>query len=93
MFISGDRRYAMARLGDLLDGYHEFRDFDLTELALIEPLRTLRIIHYAAWIARRWEDPAFQQAFPFFASARFWDEHIQSLREQRAALDEPYLTY
>ncbi|NND92172.1 MAG: serine/threonine protein kinase [Granulosicoccus sp.] len=93
MFISGEREYAQARLGDLLDGYHEFRDFDERELALIEPLRTLRIIHYAAWIARRWEDPAFVQAFPFFAEARFWDEHIQSLREQRAALDEPALIY
>ncbi len=93
MFISGDRQYAQARLGDLLDGYNEFRDFDERELALIEPLRTLRIIHYAAWIAQRWEDPAFVQAFPFFASNRFWDEHIQSLREQRAALDEPSLIY
>lgn len=93
MFISGDRRYAQARLGDLLDGYYEFREFDEREIALIEPLRTLRIIHYAAWIARRWEDPAFVQAFPFFSSARFWDEHIQSLREQRVALDEPFLVY
>lgn len=93
MFISGDRPYAQARLGDLLDGYHEFREFDERELALVESLRTLRIIHYAAWIARRWEDPAFVQAFPFFASSRFWDEHIQSLREQRAALDEPPLIY
>lgn len=93
MFISGDRRYAQARLGDILDGYHEFREFDERELALIEPLRTLRIIHYAAWIARRWEDPAFTQAFPFFASGRFWDDHIQSLREQQAALDEPSLIY
>jgi len=57
------------------------------------PLRTLRIIHYAAWIAKRWKDPAFVKAFPFFAHARFWDEHIQSLREQRAALDEPWLVY
>lgn len=93
MFISGDRRYAQARLGDLLDGYFEFREFDEREIALIEPLRTLRIIHYAAWIARRWQDPAFEKAFPFFASARFWDEHIQSLREQRVALDEPFLVY
>ncbi len=93
MFVSGDREYAQARLGDLLDGYYEFREFDDRELALIEPLRALRIIHYAAWIARRWEDPAFQRAFPFFASNRFWDEHILSLREQRAALDEPPLRY
>ncbi len=93
MFISGERQYAQARLADLLDGYNEFRTFDEREIALIEPLRTLRIIHYAAWIARRWKDPAFVQAFPFFAEARFWDEHIQSLREQRAALDEPWLVY
>ena len=93
MFISGERQYAQARLGDLLDGYHEFRDFDEREIALIEPLRTLRIIHYAAWIARRWADPAFGKAFPFFAEPRFWDEHIQSLREQRAALDNPFLVY
>ncbi len=93
MFISGERQYAQARLADLLDGYNEFRTFDEREIALIEPLRTLRIIHYAAWIARRWKDPAFVKAFPFFAEARFWDEHIQSLREQRAALDEPWLVY
>lgn len=93
MFISGDRRYAQSRLGDLLDGYNEFRQFDEREIALIEPLRTLRIIHYAAWIARRWADPAFGKAFPFFAESRFWDEHIQSLREQRVALDQPYLVY
>lgn len=93
MFISGERQYAQARLADLLDGYNEFRSFDEQEIALIEPLRTLRIIHYAAWIARRWKDPAFVKAFPFFAEARFWDDHIQSLREQRAALDEPWLVY
>lgn len=93
MFISGDRQYAQARLGNLLDGYHEFREFDDRELDLIEPLRALRIIHYAAWIAKRWEDPAFQRAFPFFAGNRFWDEHILSLKEQRSALDEPALIY
>jgi len=93
MFISGDRQYAQARLGQLLDGYHEFREFDDRELSLIEPLRALRIIHYAAWIAKRWEDPAFQRAFPFFAGNRFWDEHILSLKEQRSALDEEPLIY
>lgn len=93
MFISGDRQYAQSRLGYILDGYNEFREFDERELALIEPLRALRIIHYAAWIAKRWEDPAFQRAFPFFAGNRFWDEHILSLKEQRSALDEPPLIY
>lgn len=93
MFISGDRSYAQARLGELLDGYHEFREFNTDEIALIEPLRTLRIIHYAAWIARRWEDPAFKQAFPFFANRTFWDEHVLSLKEQQSALQEPVLIY
>ena len=65
--------------------YHEFREFDLRELALIEPLRTLRIIHHAAWIAGRWEDPAFRRGFPHFAEPRFWDEHVTALREQLAA--------
>ena len=93
MFLSGERHYAQARLGELLDGYHEFRELDGRELALIEPLRTLRIIRHAAWIARRWEDPAFRQGFPQFGEARFWDEHVLALREQHAALEERPLVY
>lgn len=91
MFTSGERAYAEARLGDILGGYHEFREFDHRELALLEPLRTLRILHHAAWIARRWDDPAFRIAFPHFGDGRFFDEHLLALREQRAALDEPPL--
>lgn len=93
MFISGDRDYANARLADILEGYTQFREFDPVELVLIEPLRALRQIHYAAWIARRWEDPAFSIAFPYFAEGRFWDSHVLALREQRAALDEPALRW
>ncbi len=93
MFLSGDRPYATARLADILEGYTQFREFDPAELALVEPLRALRLIHYAAWIARRWEDPAFARAFPFFAERRFWDEHILGLREQRAAMDEAPLVW
>lgn len=93
MFLSGDRPYMTARLADLLDGYTEFRDFDARELHLIEGLRTLRMMHYAAWIARRWEDPAFPRAFPWFATGRFWEEHILSLREQAASMDEPPLAW
>ena len=94
MFLpGGERADAQARLGELLDGYHEFREFDLRELDLIEPLRTLRIIRHAAWIARRWDDPAFRQGFPQFGEARFWDDHVLALREQRAALDERPLVY
>lgn len=93
MLLSGDRRDAEVQLGWLLDGYQEFHDFDTRELALIEPLRTLRIIHYAAWIARRWADDAFRQAFPFFDGPTFWDGHILSLKEQQSALDVPPLRY
>ena len=93
MYLSGDRNYKTARLGDLLAGYTDFREFDPRELQLIEPLRTLRIVYYASWLAKRYQDPAFQQAFPWFGSARYWDEHILSLREQVAALDEPPLVW
>ncbi len=93
MFLSGDRQYQSARLADLLEGYTQFRDFDPRELHLIEALRTLRMIHYAAWLARRRDEPAFQMAFPWPSSARYWDDHILALREQSALLDEPVLPW
>ncbi len=68
----------------LLEGYAEFRDFDRRELALIEPLRLMRQIHYAGWIAQRWDDPAFPRAFPFVAEPRWWEEHLDDLREAAA---------
>jgi len=76
----------------LIDGYDEFFEFDRRELALIEALRTLRMIHYAGWLARRWDDPAFPAAFPWFNTQRYWQDHILSLREQSALIDEPALT-
>jgi Ser/Thr protein kinase RdoA (MazF antagonist) len=88
MFLSGDREEQTPQLAALLEGYAEFRRFDARELHLIEALRTLRIMHYAAWIARRWEDPAFKIAFPWFDSPRYWDEHLLSLREQAALVQE-----
>jgi Ser/Thr protein kinase RdoA (MazF antagonist) len=91
LFLSGSRDEMAGQLGDLLDGYRQFMAFDARELHLVESLRTLRMIHYAAWIARRWADPAFPRAFPWFAETRYWEEHLLSLREQRAALDEPPL--
>lgn len=91
MLLSGDRHERSAQLSEILAGYNEFRDFDLKEIALIEALRTLRLMHHAAWLARRWEDPAFPLAFPWFGSGRFWADHILELREQLAALDEPPL--
>ncbi|MEO0614872.1 MAG: serine/threonine protein kinase [Pseudomonadota bacterium] len=92
MFLSGDEDARSQQLGYLLEGYEMFRNFDRRELALVESLRTLRIMHYAAWLHRRREDPAFIQAFPWFGTERYWNEHILSLREQFAALDEPVVT-
>lgn len=93
MFLSGDRNHMTARLADVLEGYTQFREFDPRELHLIEALRTLRMMHYAAWLARRWSDPAFPRAFGYFNTQRFWEEHILSLREQAALLDEPPLAW
>jgi Ser/Thr protein kinase RdoA (MazF antagonist) len=92
MFLSGDRHEQTPQLEKLLAGYAEFRAFDMRELHLIEALRTLRIMHYAAWLARRWKDPAFQVAFPWFNSRRYWDEHVLALREQAALMEEPPLS-
>jgi Ser/Thr protein kinase RdoA (MazF antagonist) len=93
MLLSGDRHYMTARLHDILDGYCEFREFDPAELQLVEALRTLRMIHYAGWIAKRWEDPAFPMAFPWFNTQRYWQDHILALREQSALMDEPPLEW
>ncbi|MDH3351252.1 MAG: serine/threonine protein kinase [Gammaproteobacteria bacterium] len=88
MFMSGDQDEQSPQLDALLSGYTEFRHFDARELHLVEALRSLRIMHYAAWIARRWEDPAFKIAFPWFDSRRYWDEHVLALREQVALMQE-----
>lgn len=93
LFLSGDRIYQQSRLADLLDGYTMFRSFNSSELGLIEALRTLRIIHYAAWLDQRRDEPAFQQAFPWLHSNRYWDDHILALKEQSSALDEPVLRW
>lgn len=88
MLLSGDRAQMSAQLGKLVDGYEQFREFEPRELHLLEALRTLRLIHYAAWLARRWEDPAFPAAFPWFGTQRYWQDHVLALREQVAAMDE-----
>ncbi len=93
MFLSGDQAEQAPQLAALLEGYEDFRRFDARELHLIEALRSLRILHYAAWLARRWSDPAFKIAFPWFAGQRYWDEHILSLREQVALMQEPPLEW
>jgi Ser/Thr protein kinase RdoA (MazF antagonist) len=91
MLLSGNRDEMAQQLSDLLAGYERFHDFDRRELHLVEALRTLRLIHYAAWLARRWDDPAFPAAFPWFNSQRYWQDRILELREQIAAMDEPPL--
>ena len=93
MFLSGDRYEQQIQLAALLKGYEDFRRFDAQELNLVEALRSLRMLHYAAWLARRWEDPAFKIAFPWFNSGRYWDEHVLMLREQTALMQEPPLEW
>jgi Ser/Thr protein kinase RdoA (MazF antagonist) len=82
MLLSGEPAIAKQQLNALLSGYEDFMDFDWRQLRLIEALRTLRMIHYSAWIARRWNDPAFPVAFPWFGNRSYWDEQATRLREQ-----------
>ncbi|HEX5092702.1 MAG TPA: serine/threonine protein kinase [Burkholderiales bacterium] len=91
MLLSGDRPSMQRQLGFVLEGYRPFREFDARELHLVEALRTLRLIHYSAWIARRWDDPAFPAAFPWFNTQRYWQDRILELREQIALMEEPAL--
>ena len=88
MMLAGERQERLSQLSELMEGYQEFHDFDRRELALIEGLRSLRLLHYSAWLARRWDDPAFPMSFPWFANERYWGDQILALREQLAALDE-----
>jgi Ser/Thr protein kinase RdoA (MazF antagonist) len=89
MLISGDRATMGRQLGKMLSGYEDFAEFDDRELHLVEALRTLRLLHYSAWLARRWDDPAFPIAFPFFNTQRYWQDRVLELREQVAAMQEP----
>lgn len=90
MLTSGDRAQRSRQLGALVDGYEQFREFDRRELALIEPLRTLRLMHYSAWLARRWEDPIFPINFPWFGSSDYWKGQVLMLEEQLEAMqDDP----
>lgn len=91
MLASGDGPELSRQMGLLVQGYTQLRDFDYTELSLVEGLRTLRMINYTAWLARRWNDPTFPRNFPFFAGQDYWQRHILALKEQMAALDEPLL--
>ncbi|MFO1435865.1 MAG: serine/threonine protein kinase [Gammaproteobacteria bacterium] len=92
MLLSGSREEMAAQMGHVLDGYEEFTDFNYSELRLIEALRSLRMIHYAGWLAKRWRDPAFPMHFPWFNTQRYWQDQVLALREQLAALQEPPLS-
>lgn len=91
MLLSGERESMSRQLADLLAGYEDFFEFDPRELYLLEALRTLRLLHYSAWLAMRRDDPAFRQAFPWFGSVRYWQDRILELREQVALMSEPPL--
>ncbi len=93
MLLSGDRERQTVQLAEILQGYLEFNEFNFAELRLVEALRTLRLLHYNGWLAARWDDPAFPRTFTWFNAPRYWEQHLQDLREQAAALDEPPLTY
>ena len=88
MLVSGRPDEMRSQLEDFLEGYQDFADFDWHELRLVEPLRTLRMLHYAGWLARRWDDPAFPRAFPWFEEPKYWEQHVLDLREQIAAMEE-----
>jgi Ser/Thr protein kinase RdoA (MazF antagonist) len=88
MLLAGNRAEMSEQLVQLLEGYSHFASFDRRELVLVESLRTLRMIHYAAWLAHRWTDPAFPQAFPWFMEPRYWETHVLQLREQLGAIAE-----
>ena len=92
MLLSGDRASMTRQLSDALKGYEQFAHLERRELHLLEALRTLRLINYSAWIARRWDDPAFPAAFPWFNTQRYWQDRILELREQIALMDEPPLS-
>lgn len=91
MLLSGDRAQKTSQLSAILEGYEEFCEFENKEIRLIEVFRSIRMLHYCGWLAKRWSDPAFPMAFPWFNTENYWASHILELREQLAALDEPPL--
>ena len=91
MMLNGDRQQQLLQLDILVNAYEEFHELDYIEFHLIEPLRAMRMVHYMAWLALRWQDPAFPTAFPWFGEDKYWEGQILALKEQYAALDEPAL--
>ena len=88
MFLSGDREQQLSQLNALVEGYELFRDFEHKQLAFIEPLRGLRMLHYMAWLTQRWIDPAFPRSFPWFNTMRYWEDQVLAMKEQLSAMEE-----
>jgi Ser/Thr protein kinase RdoA (MazF antagonist) len=89
MMLAGDTMQQQMQLKTLIDAYEEFNPFNTQELGLIEPLRAMRMVHYMAWLSKRWNDPAFPRAFPWFGEDKYWENQILSLKEQFSALQQP----
>ena len=90
MFLSGDGDYLEARIDDLLRGYEQFHHFDRAGIRLVEVMRTLRMVYHAHWLASRWQDPAFPQAFPWFDSGRYWEQLLDDLDDQQDRMMEAF---
>ena len=91
MMLAGDYQQQQIQLETLIEAYEEFNQFNKAELALIEPLRAMRMVHYMAWLSKRWSDPAFPRAFPWFGEDRYWENQILALKEQMSALQQPIM--
>lgn len=91
MMLAGDYQQQQIQLETLIEAYEEFNQFNNAELALIEPLRAMRMVHYMAWLSKRWSDPAFPRAFPWFGEDRYWENQILALKEQMSALQQPIM--
>ncbi|OAJ94621.1 serine/threonine protein kinase [Vibrio bivalvicida] len=92
MLLNGERADKLMQLDIILEAYGEFNDFNSNQLKLIEPLRGLRMVHYMAWLAKRWHDPAFPLAFPWFNDPKYWESQVLAFKEQISTLDEPPLS-
>ncbi|MDP5143671.1 serine/threonine protein kinase [Rheinheimera baltica] len=92
MMLSGDRHQQRDTLELMLEEYEQFCQFDPSELKLIESLRAMRMVHYMAWLARRWQDPAFPMNFPWFATDKYWEQQCLALKEQLFLLQQAPLS-
>ena len=92
MMLSGSRQQQLIQIKTLFEYYEESFAFDKSQLTLIEPLRAMRMVHHTAWLSKRWQDPAFPLAFPWFADEKYWEQQILALKEQFAALQGAPLT-